>query len=352
MLGALTGGCGGGIGVGGDNGTRHGLKASPLAPPPPPPRPGLEKRLAELFVAGPSAENIPATNPTGVLSLSAGWNMISFGVEQVTSVTPGAGVGQLLYAYDPVGSRYQALPLEPGAINSAGTARAFWVFASQETTIAYAGTGGVTGATLLPGWNLVGYPISGSRFGDVEVTPAGGSSVPLTASVCRMLPPPPGCVGYSIAFIYEGRGYQQVRLEDPATRTAPGRGVWIYAHTEATISWFPSPSPPLEDFSLGPYPSALDILIRSLQRGAESYDASTNPNHAVHQAYLVQATMRLLQAARGRTLPGGEAQRDALLTLALGELDQLAEAARIYRTLDGFPGECRPPEAVHPDPRR
>ncbi len=93
----------------------------------------------------------------------------------------------------------------------------------------------------------------------------------------------------------------------------------------------PPALPPLEDFSLGPYPSAVDILLRSLPALAERFDSARTFTHAAAQGYVLQAFARTLQAARGRALPGGEASRDALLTLALGECDELARGARRVR---------------------
>lgn len=84
---------------------------------------------------------------------------------------------------------------------------------------------------------------------------------------------------------------------------------------------------PLPDMTLGPYPSALEILLGSLRSNAESLDTSTTYTHSAAQGYLLQATAALLSAARGRALPGGEAERDALVDLAIGEADELAAAA-------------------------
>lgn len=94
--------------------------------------------------------------------------------------------------------------------------------------------------------------------------------------------------------------------------------------------------PPLDDFSLGPYPSALDILLRSLRASAKSYNTSVNYDHSAAQGYVLQAIGTLLEVARGRSLPGGEATREELVTIALGEIDELIKA--MGRTEDGQPG--------------
>lgn len=94
--------------------------------------------------------------------------------------------------------------------------------------------------------------------------------------------------------------------------------------------------PPLEDFSLGPYPSALAILLPSLRSNARAYDSSRTFGHSAAQGYVLQAIARTLQAARGRALPGGEAVRDELVALAIGEADELVRGSS--RVRGGAPG--------------
>ncbi|MCB9755278.1 MAG: hypothetical protein H6713_35510 [Myxococcales bacterium] len=87
------------------------------------------------------------------------------------------------------------------------------------------------------------------------------------------------------------------------------------------------PPPELEDMSLGPYPSALELLLASLESNAASLDTQANYSQSAGQGYVLQATAALLEAARGRALPGGEDTRDELVALALGELEELMAVA-------------------------
>jgi hypothetical protein len=107
---------------------------------------------------------------------------------------------------------------------------------------------------------------------------------------------------------------------------------------EATLasSATASSTPALADFSLGPYPSAFALLLNGIRANATSLDTRSNYSHSAAQGYLVLATARLLSAARGRALPGGEAQRDELLRIALGEIDELRAAST--RVVGGAPG--------------
>jgi hypothetical protein len=92
---------------------------------------------------------------------------------------------------------------------------------------------------------------------------------------------------------------------------------------------------PLADFSLGPYPHALPVLLDSLQSNAAALDTSTTYGHAAAQGYLLQAISGTLSASSRFALPGGAAQRDALVALALAEVAELRAADG--RVLGGGP---------------
>jgi hypothetical protein len=89
---------------------------------------------------------------------------------------------------------------------------------------------------------------------------------------------------------------------------------------------------PFEDFSLGPYPSARDILIRGIRASAKSLDTSKNYSQSAAQGYTLQAIGTFLSATKGRFLP----EREELIGLAFGEIDELMDAAN--QTEDGEPG--------------
>lgn len=90
----------------------------------------------------------------------------------------------------------------------------------------------------------------------------------------------------------------------------------------------PAPEPPpYDDIAIGPYPSALRILVDSLPPLAERFDTRANYDHSAAQGYVLQATALLLDDSRGRSLPGGRATRDALVHMALDEIAELREAS-------------------------
>lgn len=97
-----------------------------------------------------------------------------------------------------------------------------------------------------------------------------------------------------------------------------------------------APLPVLGDFSLGPYPSALALIQRSIISNARALDSSATFTESAAQGYLLQAIARFLQAARGREFPGGEGARDALVTTAIAEVDELIAGST--RVAGGAPG--------------
>jgi len=93
---------------------------------------------------------------------------------------------------------------------------------------------------------------------------------------------------------------------------------------------------PLADMSLGPYPSALTVLLDSIESNCESLDTGSNYKHSAAQGYVLQATAGLLSAAWGYELPGGEDTRDLLVELALTEIEELIPVAG--KVVGGGPG--------------
>jgi len=98
----------------------------------------------------------------------------------------------------------------------------------------------------------------------------------------------------------------------------------------------PPALPPLQDFTIGPYPSAIALVQRSIRSNARALDASATFAESAAQGYLLQAMARFLRAAEGRAFPGGEAERDALVTQAIAEVDELIAGST--RVLGGAPG--------------
>jgi hypothetical protein len=80
--------------------------------------------------------------------------------------------------------------------------------------------------------------------------------------------------------------------------------------------------PPYPDLAIGPYPSALALLVDAIRYNAR-YDTGSTYSHSAAQGYVLQATALLLEDSLGHALPGGEPTRDELARIALDEIDEL-----------------------------
>jgi hypothetical protein len=83
------------------------------------------------------------------------------------------------------------------------------------------------------------------------------------------------------------------------------------------------PLPDFPDFPIGPYASAITMLVDSLLSNAASLDTSARYGESAAQGYLLQGIGELLWASRDANLDA----RDSLITAALGEIDELESAA-------------------------
>ncbi len=111
------------------------------------------------------------------------------------------------------------------------------------------------------------------------------------------------------------------------TSTGESTGASTGASTGGSSTTGDQPLQDLEDMSLGPYPSALTMLLDSIEENAASLNTAEQFSHSAGQGYVLQANAALLQAAWGHALPGGEATRDALVEIALTEIEELMSAA-------------------------
>lgn len=203
-----------------------------LAPPAPPEPPGLPELLP--------GKGGPQPAEAGGIPLEAGWNMISFPVARLGSVTPGPGVLPVLYTFGD--GSYLPVELTPAALNAgAGTRRGFWAFASQASSISFAATAGAAEPSYVdlgPGFHMVGFPSeSATAVGDMTVRPMGGANAALTGSVCTGNAPPPTCLIHRYAFPYAGGVYATRDLSDGSAGFGPGEAAWLYVHESVRLHY-------------------------------------------------------------------------------------------------------------------
>lgn len=195
------------------------------------------------------------------LSLKAGWNLISFPVAEVTSVTPGAGVLNVLFAFG--NSQYTLVDFTPASLNAnGGTARGFWAFCAQDTSISFDGTapaGSGAYIELSSGFNIVGFPVASAvAAGGMAVYPTGGAIRTLNSSVCpQTVPPDPAtCFVLQNAYPYSNGTYQVRDLSQSGTSFSPGEAAWVFVHAPLRFYYsLPTPPPP-PDPSPSPSPTA------------------------------------------------------------------------------------------------
>lgn len=253
---AFLAGCGGG-GLGGAAGAPS--RTAGLAPPPPP---ALPERAAEVRVG--------VLETPSELALHPGWNLVAFPVGLVTAVSPGPGIQGSLFAWEAAAGTYAAVGPTPAEVNAgAGTARAFWVFASQATTLGYEGSGSPPPAPLAPGWNMVAMP--GLTAGQVQIAGAPGD---LAAHACLEIPAPTGCRVYRRAFPFDASGvYAEVDLGVSSTALPAGLGMWVFSHEAQTLE--PWSEPVLRSVRIEAAPATLAPGREAVLRAVGVYSDSS-----------------------------------------------------------------------------
>lgn len=122
----------------------------------------------------------------------------------------------------------------------------------------------------------------------------------------------------SDAAFNDAGGSSDAGNSDDAGGSDAGSDAGADAGMDATI-----PPPAFADFPIGPYASALTILVDSLLSNAASLDTSARYGESAAQGYLLQGIGELLWASRDASLYS----RDALIVAALGEIDELERSA-------------------------
>lgn len=264
LLGAmlLSWGCGGGgsssTAAGADMAARQ--ASAPDGGPPAPPNlkdwegrlPGQAQRLKAPAPevtpeASPTPSPPPPPDPPGTVELEMvqGWNMVSFPVGEVTLLRRGTGVQSFAFWWNASSRAYEVIdPSDLAAVNAAasqGSARGFWFFTTQASTLTYAGSGQVQGVALRSGWNLIS--VAPGRHGDMMISAAGSAAKALPSAVCLPIPPSAGCIGYQNAFRYVAAqgSYGVVNFGQADGTIEPGTAVWFFAHSDAQLD-FPGAS--------------------------------------------------------------------------------------------------------------
>ncbi len=222
---------------GGRLNARRALDCEPTPTPSVAPSPSPSPSVAP----SPSPSPTPGPFRSGALALVPGWNLVGLPVARVEGLTLGEGVSTPFFAYHPGLSAYIQVPATPESLDAGqGTARGFWVFAAQATTLEYAGSGAAPrDVPLTAGWNLVASPAF--RVAESGFSTEGSDRAALADAVCPTWPAPDGCLAYSKAFRYDPdiAAYRSDDLAATNTQVPEAWGFWMYCHTPMTMHLVP-----------------------------------------------------------------------------------------------------------------
>lgn len=114
----------------------------------------------------------------------------------------------------------------------------------------------------------------------------------------------------------------------------------------------------LIDYSIGPYPSAIELFTRNVDVMLHAYDATVDYAHSAEDGYALQAAATWLQLSERYRLPGGLEARRALLRQCLDKIEGLQSVADkvigggpafgLERSFDAFQdGSVNPPMTAY-----
>jgi len=193
------------------------------APAPPTGAPVNTRAIATK--ADPSVESV--VNNVNV-TLNPGWNAVGFQAQQLTALTPGAGIAGLA-SFN--GTGYTTSNFDTATINAAPerARRGFWVFNNGATNTSFTYSGNDDGqgnyVNLVQGYNLVSFCTNVDISGPQITASVNGTTVPLGSVV---LP--------QFTEIQPNNTYVTVDVQAPGSTVKPGRAYWIFANGNVRLN--------------------------------------------------------------------------------------------------------------------
>ncbi|MBN8460693.1 MAG: carboxypeptidase regulatory-like domain-containing protein [Verrucomicrobia bacterium] len=220
--------------------------------------------LAVIFLGVPTLSAAPDAQQ--VISLASGWNLIS--IQVGGPLTPAAFAAELshpdrlqqIWEYNPTGNpgtpgqwnTFQLLqpPEFPSDVTQIVPGRGYWVRVSQATTLDLTGPAWSGPVSIVPGWNLVGFPgldLGGSE--QQELASVFGSSFDRIQQVWTHDNASKLFSGYDLTAIPQLR---------QVTGVQPGRAYWVYSIAPGPIALQGQPwvALPADSDASPPQPSA------------------------------------------------------------------------------------------------
>lgn len=247
-------GCGGGGGGGG-----VGMTEIPSIPPPigggggggadplsPAVAPGPPGALPPLARQARESSGEAVSGRTVNYNLPAGWTLISFPLESVTSAS---GFTYQLCTYEGTGYVYVDPAQNPGALD---TTRGYWAYADQPISVSVVGpenAGSVTTAHLQAGWNLLGCPSAANlATRSMTVTRQAGSTRVVEEAATDDLTAGAAWI-YRYLYFQQGNTYLTRDLTGPSVVLQSGLGCWLFSWTEAELNLNVVPPSPLPNIA-------------------------------------------------------------------------------------------------------
>jgi len=211
-------------------------------------------RLNAHYAVGPEANPSPGPEPTGTpagpsnpspisesIALRRGWNLISFPLDRIESLSIPPGVQNVVWLWNASGQSYQSIAATPDSLNSGqGTARGFWLFSEGTAVLNFTGfPAQAKTVTLERGWNLVGLPRESTiTTSKLTVTNLSNQQESLLSKVtCDDIPASLPCMLFQYMFFWQN-DYLSLNAAS-STSLANERGYWIHAWSRCELNYFP-----------------------------------------------------------------------------------------------------------------
>jgi subtilisin family serine protease len=231
--------------TGGRLNAHYALDPSAAPTPPPTPSPTPSPTASPSPTPSPTTSPTPSPTPTpapGSIALSAGWNLFSFPVDEVTEITVPSGAENTFWVWDSASQAHQQISATVAAVNSGqGTARGFWVFSQGTAALGFRGNPAVSRTVeLTQGWNLIGLPRPDAVQTDqLTVRDLRNQTEGFLSDLgCDDLTAPSnGCLLFQYLFFWNG-SYASLDASENAS-LQPRRAHWIYVWGPLRLDYFP-----------------------------------------------------------------------------------------------------------------
>jgi alpha-tubulin suppressor-like RCC1 family protein len=196
----------------------------------------LWQRVGKRGLPVTTPQSLPSNKSTVLISLTAGWNTISFPFKSVTSTS---GFTYHLYKFN--GSGYEEINPATQA-NLIDCRSGYWTYVDSAKNVTINGVNNTGGDALVKtnlnyGWNLIGIPYTNGRiFNGVNINHnLETQSLPQAAS--SQIPPESGKWLYSRIYNYNNSTWTQREITTGTNTFAQKTGYWIWSWQSCELDY-------------------------------------------------------------------------------------------------------------------